>query len=209
MGGGSRRMNRAERSTNAPTFSDCSCENQEVWSVNRVVLPEPTVRIFRDEFTNRAILPGAAFRTNGRSNSNCAMDGKTLKIRRPAGVVVSISSARERKPKPRLLMASTLSSRSSRERGEAVILGDNDHVAAAELVKQPVQLWPLPGCAADRIGKHPLSTGTRQSSDLRISGLVAGGDSSVTYDRATSCQLPPKTVKFVEWGFWVIQPFES
>lgn len=36
--------------------------------------------------------------------------------------------------------------------GKTVIFGHDDHVAAAKLVKQPVQLWPLPG-AADHIGK--------------------------------------------------------
>ncbi len=54
-------------------------------------------------------------RSDIRSRSNCAIEAKTWKTRRPAGVVVSISSARDRNPAPRSAMASTMSRRSFRD----------------------------------------------------------------------------------------------
>ena len=50
------------------------------------------------------------------SLSNCAMDAKTWNVRRPAGVVVSMSSAKDRNPAPRSPMVSTISRRSLRDR---------------------------------------------------------------------------------------------
>lgn len=35
--------------------------------------------------------------------------------------------------------------------GKAIIVAHDDHVAATKLIKQPVQRWPLPGCAGQRI----------------------------------------------------------
>ena len=50
-------------------------------------------------------------RSEIRSRSNCAMEVRTWEISRLAAVVVSISSARGRKPGPRVWFASTVSSR--------------------------------------------------------------------------------------------------
>lgn len=52
--------------------------------------------------------------------------------------------------------------------GEAVILGDGDHVALAQLIKQAVQLGPAAGRAGDLVSKDPLGPRRLQGVELAI-----------------------------------------
>ena len=55
-----------------------------------------------------------------RSRSNWAIEAKTWNTSRPAGVVVSMSSAKDRKPAPAAWMRATIPSRSCSERLSAL-----------------------------------------------------------------------------------------
>ncbi len=64
----------------------------------------------------RAAARPSRVRSAIRSRSNCAIEAKTWNTSRPAGVVVSMSSARDRKPAPAAWMRATIPRRSWRER---------------------------------------------------------------------------------------------
>ena len=52
--------------------------------------------------------------------------------------------------------------------GEAVILGDGDHVSLAQLIKQAVQLRPAAGRAGDLVSEYPLCTRRPQGVELAV-----------------------------------------
>ena len=85
--------------------------------------------------------------------------------------------------------------------GEAVILGDSDHVALAQLIEQAVQLGPAARGAGDLVGENPLGTRRLQGVKLAVKVLVVCGNAGISYDHATECQKPPKTAKVLSWGF--------
>ena len=73
------------------------------------------------------------------SRSNWAMEAKTWNTRRPVEVVVSMSSARDRKPAPRSRIANDLQEIFQEPR-QTVVLGDDHNIAVAKLVQHLVQL---------------------------------------------------------------------
>jgi len=74
------------------------------------------------------------------------MEANTWKVRRPAGWWC-------RYPKARTTGADDFYNvqQVAKGAGKAIIVAHDDHVAATKLIKQPVQRWPLPGCAGQRI----------------------------------------------------------
>jgi len=70
--------------------------------------------------------------------------------------------------------------------GEAVVLGDNDHVAGPQMIEEAVKLRALPHRAADLVGEDALGTGCRQGVGLGIEKLVVCRDAGITEDHAPS-----------------------
>lgn len=70
--------------------------------------------------------------------------------------------------------------------GEAVVLGDDDHVSGPQMIEQAVKLRALPHRAADLVGEDALGTGCRQGVGLGIEELVVRGDAGITEDHAPS-----------------------
>lgn len=64
--------------------------------------------------------------------------------------------------------------------GEAVVLGDDDHVSGAELVEELIELRPRPGRAADLVGEDALRAGGREGVVLGFKLLVVGRDAGVS-----------------------------
>ncbi len=85
--------------------------------------------------------------------------------------------------------------------GEAVVLGDGDHVALAQLIEQAVQLRPAAGRAGDLVRKDLLGTRRLQGVQLPVQVLVFRANAGVSNDHAAQCQNPPKTTKVLSWGF--------
>jgi hypothetical protein len=101
----------------------------------------------------RAASSPSRVRSEIRSRSNCAMEAKTWNVRRPAGVVVSMSSASERKPAPRSLIGVHDLEQVLERAREPVVLGHHHDVALAELVEEPVELGARAQRAADLVGE--------------------------------------------------------
>jgi hypothetical protein len=74
--------------------------------------------------------------------------------------------------------------------GEAVILGDGDHVALAQLIEQAVQLGPAAGRAGDLVSEDLLGTRRLQGVELAVQVLVLCADAGISDDHAA---LVPKT----------------
>jgi hypothetical protein len=87
---------------------------------------------------------------------------------------------------------------------KAVILGDDDHVALAQLIEQAVQLGPAAGRAGDLVSKYLLCTRRLQGIELAVQVLVLCADAGVSDDHAALCQNPPKTAKVLSLVF--VQP---
>lgn len=87
---------------------------------------------------------------------------------------------------------------------EAIILGDGDHVALAQLIEKAVQLGPASRGAGDFVGEDPLGARRLQGVELAVEVLVFRADAGVSDDHATPCQKPPKTAKVLSWVF--VQP---
>ena len=85
--------------------------------------------------------------------------------------------------------------------GEAVVLGNGDHVALTQLIEQAVQLGPDAGRAGDLVGEDPLSTRRLQGVELTVQALVFRADAGVSDDHDALCQKPPKTAKVLSWVF--------
>ena len=84
---------------------------------------------------------------------------------------------------------------------KAVILGDSDHVALAQMIEQAVQLGPAARCAGDLVSEDPLGTRRLQSVELAVQVLVICADAGVSDDHVALCQKPPKTAKVLSQGF--------
>ena len=52
--------------------------------------------------------------------------------------------------------------------GKAVVLGNSDHVALAQLIEQAVQLGPAAGRAGDLVSEDPLGTRRLQGVELAV-----------------------------------------
>ena len=85
--------------------------------------------------------------------------------------------------------------------GEAVILGDGDHVALAQLIEQTVQLGPATRRAGDLVSENSLGTRRLQGVELAVQALVVCADAGISDDHAALCQKPPKTAKVLSWVF--------
>ncbi len=81
--------------------------------------------------------------------------------------------------------------------GQAIVLGDDDHVTGAQLLEEFVELGPLPGRAADLVCKNPFGTGV----GLGVEVLVVRGDAGISNDHTPRCQKRPKRSKILGWGF--------
>ena len=88
--------------------------------------------------------------------------------------------------------------------GQAVVLGDGDHVALAQLIEQAVQFGPAARRAGDLVGEDPLGTRCLQGVELAVQVLVLCADAGVSDDHAALCQNPPKTAKVLSLVF--VQP---
>jgi uncharacterized protein (DUF1778 family) len=85
--------------------------------------------------------------------------------------------------------------------GEAVVLGDGDHVALAQLIEQAVQLGPAAGRAGDLVSEDPLGTRRLKGVELAVQVLAVCADAGISDDHAALCQKPPKTAKVLSWVF--------
>ena len=85
--------------------------------------------------------------------------------------------------------------------GEAVVLGDGDHVALAQLIKQEVQLGPVACRASDLVGEDPLGPRRLQGVELTVKVLVVRRNSGVSNDHGALCQKPPGTAKVLSLVF--------
>ena len=65
---------------------------------------------------------------------------------------------------------------------EAIIAGDHDHIAGAQLVQHPVEFGPRPQAAADPVGKHPRGPGPVQRVGLQVQVLRPGRDAGIAED---------------------------
>ena len=85
--------------------------------------------------------------------------------------------------------------------GEAVVLGDGNHVALAQLIEQAVQFGPAAGRAGDLVCKNPFGTRCLQGVELAVQVLVLCADAGISDDHAALCQKPPKTAKVLSRVF--------
>lgn len=85
--------------------------------------------------------------------------------------------------------------------GEAVVLGNGDHVALAQLIEQAIQLWPAARGAGDLVSKNLLCARRLQGVELAVQVLVLCANAGVSDDHAALCQKPPKTAKVSSWVF--------
>ena len=88
--------------------------------------------------------------------------------------------------------------------GEAVVVGDGDHVALAQLIGQVIQLGPAARGASNLVGKDPLGARRFQGVELAVQVLVLSADSGISDDHDAQCQKPPKTAKVLSRVF--VQP---
>jgi hypothetical protein len=79
------------------------------------------------------------------------MEAKTWKTRRPARVVVSISSGRERKPAPHSLDRPDDLQQIAQGTGEPVVVGDDDDISLTQMLKQFVEFGPFAHRPADLV----------------------------------------------------------
>lgn len=85
--------------------------------------------------------------------------------------------------------------------GEAVVLGDGDNVALAQLIEQAVQLGPAARCAGDLVSEDPLCTSRLQGVELAVQALVFCTNAGISNDHVALCQKPPRTTKVLSWVF--------
>lgn len=78
---------------------------------------------------------------------------------------------------------------------QAVVLGDNDHIALAKLIEELVELGTLSNRAADLVGKDAFGPGCRESVGLGIQELVVCGNAGIAKDHAS---MVPKTSQKVK-----------
>ena len=134
-----------------------------------------------------------------RSRSNCAMDANTWKINRPAGVVVSISSASDRKPASRSSMAFTIFRRSDRNRASRSYF--------VTVTTSPLRSWPRNYASSGRSRFVPLIVSAKmrptrrcQGIGLAVQDLIGGRDTCIAKDNSLSCQKPARTQGFRKAG---------
>lgn len=78
---------------------------------------------------------------------------------------------------------------------QAVVLGDNDHIALPELIEELVELGAFSNRAADLVGEDAFGSGCRESVGLGIQELVVCGNAGIAKDHAS---MVPKTSQKVK-----------
>ena len=128
-----------------------------------------------------------------RSLSNWAMEANTWKTRRPAGVVVSMSSAKDRKPAPFSRITSTMVNKSCKERLRRSYFEpttDRHHVAWAKVLQQGLQFWTLRLGTGNLFGPGTLGSSIFQCSDLSIEMLILCRYPRISQDHSKNLQQP-------------------
>ena len=114
------------------------------------------------------------------SRSNSAKEPSICIIMRPAGPDVSIDSVSERNLAPMASMRSRMDEQVLERPRQPVELPDDEGVAGAHLIEQPMQFGTIPSSAGRRFLEDFLAAGFFEHADLRRGVLIFGlGDAGV------------------------------